>query len=302
WSSDVCSSDLSRSLDETDVQQKPSKSGNDASESIHELEESSKKSNVAEHNDSNIIREDKEWKNNTNINETEDNVTSVETSYDNEESKESLNQQNKDDNSELENEESVTQEEAGKENEAEMQDEDTKETGSENRPEEKLESKDSDSEKLKLTSEETLKTTDSEKSPRLMTFSALTNNPVYMDSSFAAKLKSSKNSGLYSPVTSSKGVYANFLLDETMYIDQLSKYTGNTYYRSSREYGDRLQGWMKKSDLNLFDMRDETKRNNEYSRSTTKGDVLNSPRGRKEQSVKSLNTYGTGSTFQAQKA
>ncbi|HLQ97102.1 MAG TPA: glucosaminidase domain-containing protein [Candidatus Dormibacteraeota bacterium] len=294
--------DDSTSLDETDVQQKPSKSGNDASESIHELEESSKKSNVAEHNDSNIIREDKEWKNNTNINETEDNVTSVETSYDNEESKESLNQQNKDDNSELENEESVTQEEAGKENEAEMQDEVTKETGSENRPEEKLESKDSDSEKLKLTYEETLKTTDSEKSPRLMTFSALTNNPVYMDSSFAAKLKSSKNSGLYSPVTSSKGVYANFLLDETMYIDQLSKYKGNTYYRINREYGDRLQGWMKKSDLNLFQMWDERKHNKKYSLSTTKGDLLNSPWGTKEQSVKSLNTYNKGSTFQAQKS
>src|SRR5699024_11933106 len=78
--------------------------------------------------------------------------------------------------------------------------------------------------------------------------------PIESDASFAAKMKSKNNSGLYSPVTENSGVNASFLNDETLYIDQQAKFEGETYYRVHREYDDRLQGWMKKSDLDLFKM------------------------------------------------
>src|SRR5699024_6935883 len=86
---------------------------------------------------------------------------------------------------------------------------------------------------------------------KLMTFNTVSSIPIYEDSSFAAKLKSSKISGLKSPVKSKNSVNANFLLDETIYIDKQTKYKGDTYYRVHRELDDRMQGWIKKDDLRL---------------------------------------------------
>src|SRR5699024_5251228 len=99
---------------------------------------------------------------------------------------------------------------------------------------------------------------------KLMAFNAASSIPVYDDASFAAKLKSSKNSGLYSPVTSNDSVHANFLLDETMYIDKYTKHNGDTYYRVHRELDDRMQGWIKKDDLKLFEMWVNNKQNKKY--------------------------------------
>src|SRR5699024_5319316 len=117
---------------------------------------------------------------------------------------------------------------------------------------------------------------------KLMTFNTVSSIPIYEDSSFAAKLKSSKNSGLYSPVTSNNSVNANFLLDETIYIDKHTKYKGDTYYRVHRELDDRMQGWIKKDDLRLFEMWVNNKHNKKYQLSNTNGKLLNAPWGTEE--------------------
>src|SRR5699024_7159481 len=120
--------------------------------------------------------------------------------------------------------------------------------------------------------------------------------------SFAARIKSSNNSGLYSPVTSSKGVDADFLLNNTVYIDQKVKRNGETLFRVNKEYGDRLQGWMKEKDLYLWEMFGEKSHKKTYSLSNQSGSLLKVPLGTKNQAVSSLKDYNTGQTFHAQKS
>lgn len=159
---------------------------------------------------------------------------------------------------------------------------------------------DEKNEDLQTASINSLKLDDAEIN-QLMAFEAVSSSPVYTDSSFAAKLKSSKNSGLYSPVTSDDSVNGNFLLDETMYIDQQAKFEGDTYYRVHRELDDRMQGWIKKEDLSLFEMWVNNQKK-KYQLSNTNGELMNSPWGTEEQSIKSLDSYNTGTPFHAQKS
>ncbi|MFP3470786.1 GW dipeptide domain-containing protein, partial [Micrococcus sp. SIMBA_144] len=101
--------------------------------------------------------------------------------------------------------------------------------------------------------------------------------PVYSDASFAAKIKSTKNSGLFSPLTSTKGAYANMLLDQTLYINREAQYNGGTYYLINREYGDRMQGWMKAEDLNLWNISDERVNTESYTLTRRTGGLLTDP-------------------------
>src|SRR5699024_3869949 len=126
--------------------------------------------------------------------------------------------------------------------------------------------------------------------------------PVIKNASFAAKIKSNNNSGLYSPVTSAKGVDADFLLNNTIYIDQEVQRNGETLYRVHKEYGDRLQGWMKKEDMNLWEMFGEENHKKSYALSSQNGSLLAGPLGTKKQAVSSLKNYSIGQPFQSQKS
>src|SRR5699024_1345583 len=69
-----------------------------------------------------------------------------------------------------------------------------------------------------------------------------------------------------------------------------------------RELDDRMQGWIKKDDLRLFEMWVNNKHNKKYQLSNTNGKLLNAPWGTEEQSVKSLSNFNTGTPFQSQKS
>ena len=125
--------------------------------------------------------------------------------------------------------------------------------------------------------------------------------PAYSEASYASKIKSSNNSGLYSSITSSKSVSANMLVDRTLYINKQAQYKGGTYYLIYKEYGDRMQGWMKAQDLNLWHISEEKNNNNSYSLSNQTGGLLTDPWGTKEQYVKPLNAYNSDTVFEAQK-
>src|SRR5699024_7210205 len=67
------------------------------------------------------------------------------------------------------------------------------------------------------------------------------------DVNYATKLNK-KNSGLYSPVTSNKGVSANKFLNHTMFISQKRQLDGTNYYKIHNGLDGAMQGWMKESD------------------------------------------------------
>src|SRR5699024_8986745 len=126
--------------------------------------------------------------------------------------------------------------------------------------------------------------------------------PVESTASYAARLNSSISSGLYSPVTSNNGVNGNFLRDQTVYIDKKAVYDGESYYRVYREYGDRMQGWVKEENLSLYKMFSEKNHKKNYELSSRSGNLLSDPWGTNKQSIMKLTNFFTGTTFQAQKA
>ncbi|MCC4722390.1 glucosaminidase domain-containing protein [Salinicoccus sp. RF5] len=125
--------------------------------------------------------------------------------------------------------------------------------------------------------------------------------PVYSDARFAAKIDSAKNSGLYSPVTSKKGVNSDFLLNKTIYIEREANYGGETFYRVHSSYEGPMQGWMKKHDLKIWNLSTETNNTQKYDLTNHKGGLLTDPWGTKEQYVKALDRYSEDEAFQAEK-
>ncbi|WP_415654032.1 N-acetylglucosaminidase, partial [Salinicoccus roseus] len=126
-------------------------------------------------------------------------------------------------------------------------------------------------------------------------------DPVYFDSSYAAKIRSGNNSGLYSPITSTSGKSANVLMDRTLFTNKKAVYKGNTFYLIYREYGDRMQGWMKEKDLNLWNLSEENKHNKTYSLSSRTGGLSTDPWGTSKQYINPLTAYQEGAVFQAEK-
>ncbi|TVT28865.1 hypothetical protein FO441_00875 [Salinicoccus cyprini] len=125
--------------------------------------------------------------------------------------------------------------------------------------------------------------------------------PVYKNVSYAAKLKSKDNSGLRSPVTSQKSVSADFLLNQTVFIERQADYAGETFYQVHSSYEGAMQGWMKSIDLNKWDLSEEKVNNASYTLQTRTGGLLEDPWGMKEQYINTLNDYKKGTSFQAQK-
>ena len=107
------------------------------------------------------------------------------------------------------------------------------------------------------------------------------------DVNYATKLNK-KNSGLYSPVTSNKGVSANKFLNHTMFISQKRQLDGTNYYKIHNGLDGAMQGWMKESDLRLFNIYNHEKYNKTFSVSSNYRDdyLLSEPWGTSNQRVK----------------
>src|SRR5699024_11912513 len=67
------------------------------------------------------------------------------------------------------------------------------------------------------------------------------------------------------------------------YIDQKAVFDGETYYRVNRNYGDRMQGWVKEENLSLYKMFSENNHKKTYELSSRSGHLLSDPWGTKEQ-------------------
>src|SRR5699024_8489419 len=80
-------------------------------------------------------------------------------------------------------------------------------------------------------------------------------SPQYSTASFAARIQNkSKNSGIYSPVTSSNSVSAKRFNNSTLFITEQAVYDGTTYYKIHNGINGAMQGWMKKKDLQTYDL------------------------------------------------
>lgn len=123
---------------------------------------------------------------------------------------------------------------------------------------------------------------------------------IVTDVSYATKLNN-KNSGLYSPITSSNGVSADKFLNHTMFISQKRRLNGTNYYKIHNGLEGAMQGWMKESDLRLFDIYNHEKYNKTFSvNSNFRNDyLLSDPWGTSNQRVKKIKDTGS-SIFKAQ--
>src|SRR5699024_5473072 len=120
------------------------------------------------------------------------------------------------------------------------------------------------------------------------------------DVNYATKLNK-VNSGLYSPVTSNKGAPANKFLNHTMFISQKRQLDGTNYYKIHNGLDGAMQGWMKESDLRLFNIYNHEKYNKTFSVSSNYRDdyLLSEPWGTSNQRVKKIKDTGS-SIFKAQ--
>src|SRR5699024_4539634 len=107
------------------------------------------------------------------------------------------------------------------------------------------------------------------------------------DVNYATKLNK-VNSGLYSTRTSNKAVTANKFLNHTMFISQKRQMDGTNYYKIHNGLDGAMQGWMKESDLRLFNIYNHEKYNKTFSVSSNYRDdyLLSEPWGTSNQRVK----------------
>ncbi|WP_411843698.1 glucosaminidase domain-containing protein [Salinicoccus sp. HZC-1] len=124
--------------------------------------------------------------------------------------------------------------------------------------------------------------------------------PVYSEASFAAKLRSSNNSGLRSPVFKPDSVSANFLLDKTIFIEEQAEYAGELFYKVHSSYDGAMQGWMKEADLNTWNLSDSKAHKEDFRVNSTQSYLLTDPWGTEKQHIKKLGTY-ENDTFQTTK-
>src|SRR5699024_5672069 len=116
--------------------------------------------------------------------------------------------------------------------------------------------------------------------------------PIYSEASYAAKLRTSNNSGLRSPVNSTDSVSADFLLNKAIFIEEQAEYAGETFYKVHSSHNGPMQGWMKKEDLNAYKLSKPRKHTEKFRISRKNSLLLADPWGTEKQHIKKLSSYG----------
>ncbi|MFD2830024.1 N-acetylglucosaminidase [Corticicoccus populi] len=131
--------------------------------------------------------------------------------------------------------------------------------------------------------------------------SKLISQPKYSKISRATRIKN-KNSGIYQTPTVTKKMSSKSFNNSTLYVSEKAVYNGETYYKIHKNLQGPSQGWMKSTDLKIFNLLAERKHSKKYSiKPSKKNDfLLSDPWGYKNQQTKRLNSFGN-SAFQTSK-
>src|SRR5699024_3581845 len=126
-------------------------------------------------------------------------------------------------------------------------------------------------------------------------------SPQYSKTNYAARIKSNRNSGIYSPVTSNSSVSAKRFNNSTLFISEKAEYDDTTFYKIHNGIDGSMQGWMKSSDLGLYNIFNHKNSNKTFSvKSNYQNDyLLSEPLGTSKQRVKKIKDTG-GTIFNTQ--
>ena len=122
-------------------------------------------------------------------------------------------------------------------------------------------------------------------------------SPQYSNANYAARINNKRNSGIYSPVTSNNSVSAKRFNNSTLFVSEKAEYNDTTFYKIHNRLDGSMQGWMKASDLGLYNIYNHKKSNKTFSvKSNNQSDyLLSEPLGTSNQRVKRIKD--TGSTI-----
>lgn len=124
--------------------------------------------------------------------------------------------------------------------------------------------------------------------------------PTFTHTNKAARVKNKQNKGFYKTLTAKSGDNFGALSNMTLFINQHADYKGSRFYKIYSGLEGPYMGWIKESDLNLYDLSETETHNEKFLLADDQDFLFSQPWGTSRQRVGQLDKFDS-KNFKAEK-